>query len=240
MLFGFSNFLHGFDNSIAKLLSYVPWVLGKLVEAGYYFAAAVATLVVSPIVLVINVISSAVRSEQYNEVLKLKDTDGRSLREYLAGNGLDANDLRLTCAYGISANAGSLNQVVTVVTALPQMGQRPENDRGDTASKLVENSTKRIILSFSRPGVLSPIGVTGVLLFDVELPRQGQEERREQPDDTQAQGSRHNQAASIKAALGLNMFKAASRISEGKKFSVDNTSVEEVRAALGIAPSLQA
>src|SRR5262249_1970391 len=96
MLESACGFLNGRHNSVLNVLSYVPYILGNIAGivswAARSFVAGVATVLVSPVVIVTHFFSWLVGYKQYNKALELKDVQGRTLGTYL--DVWDADNIR--------------------------------------------------------------------------------------------------------------------------------------------------
>ncbi len=212
-LFGLDNVLESFNYFIPKTLSFVPWVLGGVIDfilsgVARYLVAAVATVVLSPVLLVTYLISSFVGLEQYDKALRLKNKQNQTLDEYLFDKMVDTNDLRLRGASIITNNEG----------------------------------TRVILMRLSPKGQIER-GQDTPLSFDFEVPAQRQTQVGRLLETSQATQSfdDQSQTESIQAALGLNMFKTRSRILEkSRKVDFGNDQLDEIKTALGIEASLQA
>ncbi len=175
-----------------------------------YLVATVATIAVSPVVLVTQFYSKIVGSKEYNEALEIPiEAGGTYLRDYLALNQIDASDLRLTALGSIRNSENVATKIVLRLSPKGQLGNESTPTFQFTIPVPQQKENEPEAQTINDALILSGLTATGL---------------------TREQGAKR----SIQAALNLNMFKLNSRILEksDKVATLNTTEHDEIEAAL--------
>ncbi len=218
-LLGLANLLKSTDYTILQLVSYVPWALGKIVGYVVHFAvrvliAAVATIVVSPVVIVTHLVSWLVGEKQYNAALQLESSSNQPLSQYLNETRVDANDLRLVTVSKIRDQDNNKEVTAKILFCLSPKGATGDNPR-------------TFVFAVPAPQAQQPTERER-LQQQAEHIRGEQTQRAE--DGQPNAGS--SQRASLEAVLKLNLFKTQSHTKEQGKVQYVGTDMTEAQQAL--------
>ena len=118
-------------------VSFVLFVVSNITLLPLRYSVAVtATIVVSPLVLVIHLFSSLVGSKQYNESLAIKNDRGQTIKKYLEQNDMSTDELRLT-----KIDAGTQGSTRTITLEFEKMQSRTPSSHQPFVVNLTQQQT---------------------------------------------------------------------------------------------------
>ena len=200
------DYLSRFQTPIPKALSYVPLGLGKILQFARNLIALVATVLVSPLVLVIHGVSKAVGYSKYGRAREITNEYGQTLDIYLGQNRISPDELRLT-----KIDARTDNNSARTITL-----EFSKKQKGDARNQPLSSSSSSSSSSGSSSGSSSSSFLQPFVVRLTQL--KNGDQYGELP-----------QKQTLHALMNLNMFKAHSRVMEGSstKFTICKGALKE-------------